>query len=351
MKILQKIIYTFIISLFILSCSDDDNNNPEPLGDYVNGILISNEGPFNNGSGTVTFISEDYSLVESEIFKKVNDTDIGNVLQSIGFYDDKAYLISNNSHLIKVVNRFTFEEITTIDSGLENPRYFLAVGTKGYVTNWGDTADENDDYVAVINLNTNDIEKNIQVVLGPEKLEYNGNNIYVAHQGAYGQNNQISVIDPGTDEVSTTIEVGDVPNSLVVDGNDLWVLSGGSPSYTGEETNGSLKKINTTDNVVSTTLDFELAEHPDNLSLDGANLFYSLNGKIYKMSITDTELPVSGIIDGYFYRIVAKDGKLYATDAGDYASNGSLTVFDLSTNSEIKTVEVGIVPGGIYFNN
>ena len=39
------------------------------------------------------------------------------------------------------------------------------------------------------------------------------------------------------------------------------------------------------------------------------------------------------------------------TDAGDFASNGTLMVFDLSTNSELQSIEVGIIPGGIYFND
>jgi hypothetical protein len=62
-------------------------------------------------------------------------------------------------------------------------------------------------------------------------------------------------------------------------------------------------------------------------------------------------LPTSSIIAGSFYAMTINDGKLYATDASDFASNGTLKIFDLSTNSEIITIATGIIPGGVYFNN
>ncbi|VAW23093.1 hypothetical protein MNBD_BACTEROID04-238, partial [hydrothermal vent metagenome] len=35
---------------------------------------------------------------------------------------------------------------------------------------------------------------------------------------------------------------------------------------------------------------------------------------------------------------------------GDYASNGKLYLYDLSTNSLMNTFTTGIIPNGIYFN-
>lgn len=350
MKITKKLLYTLILSTVFISCSNDDDSTVVVRGDYDSGILVSNEGPFNNGTGTITFISDDYTVTENKVFHNVNGNDIGNIVQSIGFSGDNAYIIVNNSNQIKVVNRFTFTEIATINTGLDNPRYFVAVGSKGYVTNWGDTADDNDDFIAVIDLNSNTVTSTIDVVLGPESIVYNGTSIYVAHKGAYGQNNQISVINPVSDEIETTITVGDVPISLGLNGNDLWVLCEGSPSYAVVETNGSLLKINTATNTTSTTINFATTSHPNAFAIDGSDLFYALDGEVYKMNVADNELPDTSIISGSFYRLLAKGGRLYATDAVDYASNGTLTIFDLSNNSEISSINVGVIPGGIYFN-
>ncbi|MFT5077429.1 MAG: hypothetical protein ACI85B_002499, partial [Flavobacteriaceae bacterium] len=124
------------------------------LGDYERGILITNEGPFGEGTGTVSFISEDFSSTSGSIFNTVNNLDLGNIVQSMGFNGENAYIVVNNSNKMHVVNRYTFELIATIETGLDNPRNFVAVENTGYVTNWGDPFDDNDDYVALIDLTT-----------------------------------------------------------------------------------------------------------------------------------------------------------------------------------------------------
>ena len=68
------------------------------------------------------------------------------------------------------------------------------------------------------------------------------------------------------------------------------------------------------------------------------------------MEESDISLPTESIINGFFYSMTAHQGILFATDAGDFASNGTLKMYDLSNNTEIETIEVGIIPGGVYFN-
>mgnify|MGYP002628149259 FL=1 len=351
MNLLKSTAYLLIFAFLVTSCTQDDDDIIAPLGDYEYGFLITNEGPFQNGSGTVSFVSDDYLFVENEIFNQVNSYDLGNIVQSMGFHDDQAYIVVNNSNKIEVVNRYTFESVASITEGLNNPRYFMSSGSNGYVTNWGDPFDDTDDFVAVIDLSTNTITSIIPVAFGPEKLIMANNDLYVAHQGGYGQNNILSVIDISANMLESTIEVGDVPNSMVVSNNDIWVLCGGNPEFTGNETNGKLVKVATSNNAVVQVFDFLTINHPNNLSIDGANLIYNLNGEVFSKEVTSSALPTSSIIAGSFYAMTINDGKLYATDAGDFASNGTLKIFDLSTNSEIITIATGIIPGGIYFNN
>jgi len=352
MKLLKSITYLFIATLILASCSsDDDNVNNEPLGDYENGILITNEGPFQNGSGTISFISEDFNNTDHTIYNDVNNMDLGSIVQSMGFHGSDAYIVVNNSHKIEVVNRYTFEAIATISEGLNNPRYFVSIGDKGYVSNWGDPFDNNDDFIAIIDLQTKTVDATISVDFGPEKLIVKGEKIYIAHKGGFGQNNIVSIINTTTNSFVTSVVVGDVPNSMVVSRDDLWVLCEGNPEFTGNETQGSLVKIDTNTDNVTQTFDFETTEHPSNLTMDDVNLIYNLNGSVYSKEETSVELPSTSIIDGFFYTMTAKNGLLYATDAGDFASNGTLKVFNLSDNSEVESIEVGIIPGGIYFNN
>ncbi|MGB5434325.1 MAG: DUF5074 domain-containing protein [Maribacter sp.] len=351
MKI-KNVVLAMALGFLCVACNKDDDEAIIPLGAYENGILVSNEGPFSNGTGTVSFISEDLTTTENAIFNAVNNADLGNVVQSIGFTDEYAYIIANVSNMITVVDRYTFENKATISQGLANPRYFLFANGKGYVTNWGDPNDETDDFVAIINLETNSVSNTIPVDFGPEKIISQDEKVYVAHQGGYGQNNSISVINTQTDQLATTISVADVPNAMQVTSNgDLWVLCGGKPSYTQDETAGALLKINTDSNSVENTLAFETTEHPNFLELDGSKLYYFLNGAVYAMETSDTVLPSLPIMENLnFYTMVVHDGKLYGTDAKDFASNGSLTIYDIGTKGLLGTFDVGIIPGGIYLN-
>ncbi len=351
MKLLKNSIYLCLTALIVVSCSKDDDDIILPLGDYENGFFITNEGPFQNGSGTVSFVSDDYEVVENQIFNQVNLSDLGSIVQSIGFNDNDAFIVVNNSHKIEVVNRYTFESVATITDGLDNPRYFMSSGSNGYVTNWGDPFDNFDDFIAIIDLDTYTVTSTISVAFGPEKLIMVNNDLYVAHQGGYSQNNILSVIDVTTNMVESTIEVGDVPNSMVVSNNDLWVLCGGNPSFTGNETNGSLVKVETIDNTVSQVFDFLTTKHPSSLTKNGSNLIYNLDGEVFSKEENSISLPTTSILSGSFYSMTVNDGKLYATDAGDFASNGTLKIFDLSSNTEIQSIETGIIPGGVYFNN
>jgi len=352
---INHVIWAMALGVAVTACKKDDGideENPIVSRAYENGILVSNEGPFNNGTGTVNFISNDLSTTEAAIFNSVNDADLGNIVQSIGFTDDKAYIVANNSNKITVVDRYSFVKEAEITEGINNPRYFVQANGMGYVTNWGDTSDESDDFIAVINLQTNVVEKSIAVVLGPEEVKVRNGKIYVAHQGAFGQNNKITVIDSSTNEVATVITVGDVPNSLQFDSSgDLWVLCGGKPAFTGDETTGAIYKINTIDDTATGSLSFPAIAHPDHLVHNGNDFYYKLDDKIFKLSETATTIPVTSDFNGIdVYAMEAFDGKLYVTDAKDFASNGTLTIYDLTTTVAEQSFEVGIIPGGIYFN-
>ncbi len=350
MKMMNKVFFLAITALFFVSCSNDDDSQPEYVpAAFEKGILVTNEGPFGNGSGNITFISEDYSTVTQNIYRTVNGTELGNIVQSMGFQDDNAYIVVNNSNKIMIANRYSFEAVDSIKTGINNPRYFMGTdGSRGYVTNWGDPNDNGDDFVAVVDLRNNTIAATIPVAFGPERMVTYNNKIYVAHQGGYGQNNLISVIS-GTN-LENTITVGDVPNSMVVKGSSLFVLCGGNPSYTGNETAGSLVEIDLANGQVLNTYTFGTTEHPTNLTMDGNSFLYSLDGNVYKLNGSSISLPGNDIIAGFFYTMVAKDGLLYVTDADDFASRGSLKIYDLSTNQQIQDFQVGIVPGGVYFN-
>ena len=353
----KNLSFAVISSLFLFtSCTSEDDFPPLaiPLGAYDNGVLILNQGGFGNGNASVSYLSDDLNTFQNNIFSVVNPAiTLGDTAQDIGFYLNKAYIVVNGSNKIEVVNRFTMKHIATIDTGLNNPRYIVFSHGKGYVTNWGNGSSTFDDYVAVINLNTNAVSETISLVEGPERMVVDDSKIYVAHAGGFGYGNSVSVINT-VDYSVTSIAVGDVPNSLKVYNGTLFVLCGGKPSWTGSETGGKLSKINLSNNSVS-SIDFSATSHPSNIEIDGTSMYYTMGSDVYKTTTSATTLPTSALFSttsqGVYgvYSFAVKNDKIYVGDAADYSSDGKVHIY--STSGVLKTTKtVGVIPAGFYFN-
>ncbi len=352
---LKKIgILLTLSGLFLTACTNDDDVST-PLGAYDNGVLILNQGNFGGGNSSISFWSNDFSTFEFNAFSSVNPSvPLGDTAQDLGFYGDKAYIVVNLSNTIQVVNRYTLEHLTTISTGLSNPRYIAFANGNAYVTNWGDASNAEDDYVAVINLTSNIVTSSIPVTEGPERiLEYN-DKLYIAHMGGYGFGNSISVIQANNNTVSS-IEVGDVKNSMTIVNNDLYVLCGGKPSWAEPETSGSLVKINLSTNTVTAALPFLLGNHPSNLIFHDNKFYYTVDSNVFSKTIETNTIPTTPIFSttaqGVYgvYSFAIANNKIYVGDATDYNSNGNVYIYSLTGTLENQET-VGVIPGGFYFN-
>ncbi len=341
---------TLIIS--ILSCKKPKTTESE--GEFASGVFVINEGNFMQGNASISFGSKDFSTVTNDVYQSVNNTALGDQAQSVGFSNNKAYIVVTGSNKIEVVKDDTMERVATISSGLSDPRYFETIGSHtALVTCWGDPSDSTDDYLAIVNTNSDQVTGHIPVALGPEKMVKNDDYLFVAHQGAWGTNNKVTVFDLILKEVTNTITVGDRPNSMVIKDNYLWVLCGGEPDWTGNETAGQLYKIDMNNNFnIEATFDFATTEHPGFLSLSGDDLYYYMDAKVYKMNTGDTALPSSEFMtyNGEAYNMEIYNEKIYITDALDYQQEGTVSVFDVSDGHLINQKTVGIIPGDLGFN-
>ncbi len=321
-------------------------------GPYFGGAFVCNQGNFGLGNATLTYIDTESNLVQNA-YQTVNGEALGDTAQSIYFYGDFGYIVVNNSHKVIVVNRYTLQQVTVIEGdSINNPRYFIADGDNGYISNWGDAADPDDDFITVINLLDNSVTTTIPVGQGPENMLVQNGQLYVALQGGWGYGHELAVINTSNNTVSITLDLGgDVPNSMAQDANgDLWVLCGGKPSWSDDETHGKLLRIS--NGTIDFTHDFNTTEHPAFLSFDSGKLYFYLNSKIYATLPGDNASEyeeVSGM-DGFYYYVTTHNGKLYALDALDYVSEGNMKIFDLTSGAETATYSVGIIPGYVGFN-
>lgn len=355
----MKLSPIFILAFFLLlatGCSKDDIT---VTGVYSQGVFITNEGPFQSGSGTISFLDTETGTMNQKIFETVNNRPLGNIVQSIEVFRAKAYIVVNNSNKVEVADAGNFTSIGVIN-GLFQPRYFVGVSSdKGYISQWGDSGSNGS--IAVVDLNSRQITKTIETGGGPENMVFQDGMVYVVNSGGFGNGNEVFVINGETDEVERTISVGDKPNSLQIDANNnLWVLCGGLKVFNSDfsideqnSTAGKLLQIDLedNDNVLGEFDWSNVFSGPSNLILNETKtILYYRDGQVFKMGIEESSLPSAPFLGNFFYGLGLDQntGILYGTDAGDFASDGELLRF-MADGSPIDTFQVGIIPGNFYF--
>jgi len=318
---------------------------------FTDGIFVLNEGGTGGGS-SVSFISST-SQLQNNIYAAANPTtpDMGIIGQSISFHGDYAYIILNMSNSIRVVNRYTFQLVATITSGLSNPRYMAFYDNKGYVTNWGPSFGSAG-YLAVINLETNIVEVSVPLNGGQERIVNINDKLYIAHQGGLSYDNKITIIDPSINVTEMMLIVGDIPNSMVEKDGFLYVLCGGKPYWADEETDGKLVKINLATNAVTDVMQFPDL-HPANLKIEGDYFYFSIDAAVYKTAVAAPTLPATALFtlapQGVYglYGMDIIDNKIYAADAGDYSSPGKAYIYS-TDGAQLNNFTVGVVPNSFY---
>lgn len=343
------------LSIFILltfcSCSKDDTTDNDQVK-YTNGVFVTNEGTYINGTGTLSFISNATGQITDNVFSSANDGQVlGNILNSMTIVEDKAYLIINNAAKIVVANAQTMKYITSIE-GIDQPRYLVAANNlKAYVSYWG--VDGLSGGIAVIDLMNNTIVKKIDLGAGPEKMIIKGNVLAVCMSGGFGRANTIQYLSIDTDELIDTFEVLDNPNSLFYDSNDnLWVLNGGFTDYLdpNNTTDGVLLRIDRFGNHKS----ISVLNGSSDLEVDiSANKAYFLNADgVYQIDISAEDITTSLIFasQSYYYgmSLDADNDVIYLMDAKDFNSNGD--VLKINTQGELlNSYTTGIIPNNCYF--
>lgn len=338
--------YTFLM-LCILGLLSQYNFAQNTFDD---GVFILNEGMAGTNTASVSFLDDTNTLSNGIFVNENSGLNIGQIAQGMGFEGDEAYIVSNGSSEVHIVDRVSFSHIATITEGINNPRYIEFKDGFGYVTNWGDPTDTTDDFIAVIDLENYTVVNNIAVAEGPEEIIKKGNKLFVGHQGGYGHGNTVSVIDL-TDDSVFEISLADIPNSLEVDEDYLYVLCGGKPNWTGDETIAKLFRINLNDYTAVEEFEFQIGQHPDFLEIEDGVAYYVESNNIYEFDFSSSSLPTTTFINttnvqiAYAFSFI--DGVFYLADVVDYVSDGIVYTYD-ATGSLQDSYTVGLIPNEIY---
>jgi len=335
MKFSKLFLIALSASLFV-SCSSDDDNSNEPQGIYDNGVFILNEGSL--GQGTVSFLSEDFSVFTKDIYTAVNGDDLlGKYAQNIFFYEDNAYIIAGGSDVINVVNRYTFKLVDKIETGLKNPRYGVVKDGKAYVTNansyadWGAPATEPgnmDDYVAIIDLKTNKYESKIDLNATGNRLVLENGKLYITEPVT---STKLLVIDIATKKLEAPIEIGSNANCIEEENGFLYILRG-------PDTNRSeIVKVKLSDKSVSKITFPETLDGAGFMDIEDNKVYYTVGSSVYTINANATTASTTPIVTspaGYVYGFAVNNNRIY----------------DLS-GALIKELTTGVGTNGFYFND
>lgn len=343
---INKLLTALVLGAIVFtSCTSDSPSLPR--GDYDRGILISGEGSPSTGTGSVSYVSNDFTTVENLIYKKVNNAELGTFLQSMAFDNNRAFIVVDNQNTISVVERYGFTKVGEITSELVTPRYMTVVGDKGYVTNWGTTGA----FVSVYNLTDYSFIKKINIGNGPEKIIERSGKLYVSHKGGFGTNNVISVIDIATDNVQE-ITVKNKPDELFFDNSgNLVVLCEGKAAWTNDETLASITKIDVSNNTVTSELVFPDTVHPSLMVLDNNTIYYVIGKKVFKINENATSLSTDVYIESpsSLYGLEVEGNQVFTLNAS-FTDLSTLNVYDATTKAKTQTKSVALGASKIYFN-
>jgi hypothetical protein len=277
--------------------------------------------------------------VVENYYKSQNNSEVGNIAQSLSYINGNYYLVVNNSGKVIVCDK-QFKKIGQI-TGLTSPRYILQVSNqKAYVSDLYANA------ISVVNLNTNVKTSSIACFGKAEKMILIYNTAFVTNS----DKEYVYVINTVTDFKTDSVFVGKNASSLVLDKDDkVWVLANGASN-----TQGKLTRINPITFQIELVLDFKSVDSPTNLCLNKTkDTLYFLNDGIYQMPVTWHSLPQSSLIpkgnrNFYALGINPNDYSIYAADALDYVQRSNIYIFDTRANQ--KTIfKAGLISNGFYF--
>lgn len=348
---MRNAFFIVLALMLLISACKKESTTPTELT-LQNGVFIVNQGSFTVGNSSLSYFQTTNNESFQNVFSSVNNVPLGDVAQSIFIDDNTAYIVVNNSGLVYAIDRWTALYKGTIDS-LTSPRNFLKINdTKAYVSDLFSNS------ISIVNPQTYAKTGEIKVDRSTEEMAMVGNEVFVANWSGYNQtlkNDKILVINTSNNQLVDSIKVGIEPNSMVVDKNsNLWVLCSGG--FENEEIPSLWKIDPASHNVIDTLVFPELELNPVSLEISGAgdSLFY-LNYGVYKMAITDTQLPDSVFIpenNGRYFLALGVDpsnGTLFISNPLDYFGDGLVYRFDKYGNYK-EEFGVGIIPGAFGFN-
>lgn len=344
-----KFLYLFFLGLLI-GCTKDQPPLNEDIS-TIHGILILNEGLFQQNNSSVTWINLVDETISNSIFESLNGRPLGDTGNDIKRYGSKIYIVMNGSSTIEVLNAHNFQSIKQIPLILnqqgQSPRSIAFSGQNAYVASY-------DGYINVIDTVSLIVTNRLAVGNNPEEVITHNNFLYVSNSGGLNYpifDSTVYQIDLNNLAITDTFNIGANPGEISIDteGN-LYVIKRGDYGSDPSE----LIYVNTNSGEV-TNLQIPVST----IFKKGQNLFignFDFNSSQSQIGLYDLEskqLISNTIIDATeiatLYGIYVDDNdNLICLDAQGFTNSGFLKIFDMNGVLK-KSFEVGLNPNHLLY--
>lgn len=320
----------YLLSLLVLvGCKKPEPEEPTP-GDFENGILVLNEGLYQQNNASISFYSNETQTASQQAFLNVNGRGLGDTANDLEVFQQNgntffvvAVDVSSQLEVISATTMVSIKQIPLFDGmTARQPRAVAVTADKIYACNFDGT-------VSVINISTLEETKTIDVGENPDGMTIINNKLYVANSGglnAPDYDSTITVIDTQADTVLTTITAKINCRSMLSGvNNDVYVLSSGDYASVGP----AMLRI---DAAADTVIE-EIAINIGPWTYNEGWIYYvdlDLNG-VYRYNTLSSTFENAQLIDcSTFltpYAIQVTDANIYLSDANNYVNSSTIRCY------------------------
>lgn len=328
----MKIIVAIFTLLVLFSCKKEEEL-PEPTpGDFDNGILVLNEGLFQQNNASISFYSSANATSTFEAFKAVNNRGLGDTANDWVTFENNgskfvavAVDVSSQIEILSANKLTSITQIPLFNGGLSrSPRSVVITNGKIYSANFDGT-------VSVHNLNTFEEMTVLPVGENPNSLTLSNGKIYVANSGGLNAPNYdstLTVIDATADTILYDINAAiNMTTVIAAPNNQIFARSSGNYA----NVNPSVLKIDTQNDIILDTININMAAmkiYQNELYYIDADLL-----SVSKMNLSALN-PSAPIVDlsGFNtpYAMDIHNGQIYVSDANNYVNSSIVRVYDLN---------------------
>lgn len=309
-------------------------------------VVVINEGNFQSGDGSFSTYNTQSTETNLSVFAAANGYPLAATIQNAVVFEEAIYAVTNATDKLEILDAETFESEAYLSGDFSNPYSFAAVGSKGYVTNWGQynaSWQLEGSKLTVIDLDENKVTKTIALDVQPQHVVAANGNFYVSNVGGAS----ITVYSAEDDSEKAIIATGERPDKMVLDAEgDLWVICRG----------GELAEINlTTNEVVKTITGIKGLGWNEKMVIDaaGETLYYlGTSGEdraVYALATSADTAPEAPVVTGSnFYGLGVKGDIIYVADNNGFQGNGQVLMYSLSGEAK-GSFPAGRGPNGFIF--